>query len=158
VAWFFGLSGWGLELTSIAMWLAILGVAWIVGWQPELPTYQTTWASYWWKKRKLMNRLFVAAAASTAERENTYTERWEPTAVSWVGGFTRLITLLYSNMRLNKIACSFCSPRLTSTHREAIWNQPSLESLLVIVAGSVGSLAFFWTNLYNIPERDFYSL
>ncbi|KAE9376140.1 hypothetical protein N431DRAFT_464190 [Stipitochalara longipes BDJ] len=46
VAFFFGLSGWGLELTSIGMWLAILGVAWIVGWQPELPTYRTTWASY----------------------------------------------------------------------------------------------------------------
>jgi len=45
VAWFFGLSGWGLELTSIGMWLAILGVAWIAGWQPELPTYQRTWVT-----------------------------------------------------------------------------------------------------------------
>ncbi|RDW57300.1 hypothetical protein BP5796_12750 [Coleophoma crateriformis] len=45
IAWFFGLSGWGLELTSIAMWLAILGVAWIAGWQPELPTYHRTWVS-----------------------------------------------------------------------------------------------------------------
>ncbi|KAF2446709.1 hypothetical protein P171DRAFT_429676 [Karstenula rhodostoma CBS 690.94] len=43
VAWFFGLSGWGLEITSIGMWLAILGVASIAGWQPELPTYQN-WA------------------------------------------------------------------------------------------------------------------
>jgi len=46
VAWFFGLSGWALELTSIGMWLAILGVAWIAGWQPDLPTYQRTWGAY----------------------------------------------------------------------------------------------------------------
>ncbi|KAF2683241.1 hypothetical protein K458DRAFT_487958 [Lentithecium fluviatile CBS 122367] len=45
VLFFFGLSGWGLELTSIGMWLAILGVAWIAGWQPELPTYQRRWVT-----------------------------------------------------------------------------------------------------------------
>jgi hypothetical protein len=45
VAWFFGLTGWGLELTSIGMWLAILAVAWVAGWQPDLPTYRTSWAA-----------------------------------------------------------------------------------------------------------------
>jgi hypothetical protein len=45
VAWFFGLSGWGLELTLIAMWLAILGVAWIAGWQPDLSAYERSWVA-----------------------------------------------------------------------------------------------------------------
>ncbi|KAI9714542.1 MAG: hypothetical protein M1820_000504 [Bogoriella megaspora] len=45
IVFFFGLSGWGLEVASVAMWFAILGVAWIAGWQPELSTYQRTWVT-----------------------------------------------------------------------------------------------------------------
>ena len=41
VLFFFGLGGLGLEITGFGMWLLILGVAWIAGWEPELnlPTY-----------------------------------------------------------------------------------------------------------------------
>lgn len=45
MAWFFGLSGWGLELTGIGMWLAILGVAWVAGWEPTFPAYQRVWVT-----------------------------------------------------------------------------------------------------------------
>lgn len=33
IAWFFGLSGLGLEILSVGMWLVILLVAWMAGWQ-----------------------------------------------------------------------------------------------------------------------------
>ena len=37
VAYFFWWSPWGLQLTWLAMWLAIFAVAWIAGWEPEYP-------------------------------------------------------------------------------------------------------------------------
>ncbi|KAF2724461.1 hypothetical protein K431DRAFT_300785 [Polychaeton citri CBS 116435] len=47
VLFFFGLGGLGLELAGIGMWLLILGVAWIAGWEPEfqMPTYQRSWVT-----------------------------------------------------------------------------------------------------------------
>ncbi|KAK5120406.1 hypothetical protein LTR85_006345 [Meristemomyces frigidus] len=46
IAWFCGLGGLGLELTGIAMWFLILGVAWIAGWQPEFPgAYRRVWVA-----------------------------------------------------------------------------------------------------------------
>ncbi|KAK6442430.1 hypothetical protein LTR95_001338 [Oleoguttula sp. CCFEE 5521] len=43
VLFFVALGGLGLELAGIGMWLAILGVAWVAGWEPEFPTYQRAW-------------------------------------------------------------------------------------------------------------------
>lgn len=43
ILFFFGLGGLGLELTGIAMWMLILGVSWLAGWQPELTAYQRAW-------------------------------------------------------------------------------------------------------------------
>ncbi|KAM0714727.1 hypothetical protein Q7P37_009744 [Cladosporium fusiforme] len=42
---FFGLGGMGLGLTGIALWLLILGVAWIAGWEPSVknPTNRRNW-------------------------------------------------------------------------------------------------------------------
>jgi hypothetical protein len=47
VLFFFGLGGLGLELTGVAMWLLILGVAWIGGWEPDVkvPSYQRNWVA-----------------------------------------------------------------------------------------------------------------
>nr|OQO19041.1 hypothetical protein B0A51_12320 [Rachicladosporium sp. CCFEE 5018] len=43
VLFFVALGGLGLELAGIGMWLAILGVAWVAGWEPEFPAYQRAW-------------------------------------------------------------------------------------------------------------------
>ncbi|EXJ72737.1 uncharacterized protein A1O5_03884 [Cladophialophora psammophila CBS 110553] len=43
VAWCFGLTGWVLEVAGIGMWLAILGVAFIAGWEPK--SYSLVWVT-----------------------------------------------------------------------------------------------------------------
>ncbi|KIW25899.1 uncharacterized protein PV07_09035 [Cladophialophora immunda] len=43
IAWCFGLTGWALEVAGIGMWFAILGVAFLAGWQPK--SYSLVWVT-----------------------------------------------------------------------------------------------------------------